>query len=166
VKIERIWAMPNKWTFQIKPIKELLERYVGDGTDWVDPFAGSSNLAEYRNDLKTEQPNAIEAIEFLKTFHNESIFGVLLDPPYSFRQLFKTYRSGSKQLTGKKIPMTEINDVTSKIIRLGGYCISFGWNTGGLGKKRGFEIEEVLLVPHGGQHNDTIVTVEKKTGGI
>ena len=24
MKIERIWAMPNKWTFTIKPIKELL----------------------------------------------------------------------------------------------------------------------------------------------
>ena len=26
----------------------------------------------------------------------------------------------------------------------------------------GFEIEEILLVPHGGWHNDTIVTVERK----
>ena len=27
----------------------------------------------------------------------------------------------------------------------------------------GFEIIEILLVPHGGWHNDTIVTVEKRT---
>ena len=26
--INRIWAMPNKNTFQIKPIKELIERYI------------------------------------------------------------------------------------------------------------------------------------------
>ena len=26
----------------------------------------------------------------------------------------------------------------------------------------GFEIVEILLVPHGGWHNDTIVTVERK----
>lgn len=25
MRIERIWAMPNKWTFTIKPIKELLQ---------------------------------------------------------------------------------------------------------------------------------------------
>ena len=26
--ISRQWAMPNKNTFQIKPIKELIERYI------------------------------------------------------------------------------------------------------------------------------------------
>ena len=31
-----------------------------------------------------------------------------------------------------------------------------------IGKKYGMEIQEILLVPHGGWHNDTIVTVEKK----
>lgn len=24
MRINRVWAMPNKWTFTIKPIKELL----------------------------------------------------------------------------------------------------------------------------------------------
>lgn len=32
----------------------------------------------------------------------------------------------------------------------------------GVGIKYGFEIQEILLVPHGGWHNDTIVVVEKK----
>ena len=30
------------------------------------------------------------------------------------------------------------------------------------GKKRGFEIEEILIVAHGGNRNDTLVTVERK----
>jgi hypothetical protein len=25
MRIERIWAMPNKWTFTIKPIRELIK---------------------------------------------------------------------------------------------------------------------------------------------
>lgn len=29
-------------------------------------------------------------------------------------------------------------------------------------KNRGFEIIEIMLVAHGGNHNDTIVTVERK----
>ena len=41
-------------------------------------------------------------------------------------------------------------------------CITCGWNSGGIGKKYGFEIVEILLVSHGGWHNDTIVTVEQK----
>jgi len=45
---------------------------------------------------------------------------------------------------------------------LGGFAISFGWNSIGMGKTHGFEIIEILLVCHGGAHNDTIVTVDRK----
>lgn len=47
-------------------------------------------------------------------------------------------------------------------IARGLYVITFGWNSGGIGKTNGFEIEQILLVPHGGWHNDTICTVERK----
>jgi hypothetical protein len=49
-----------------------------------------------------------------------------------------------------------------RITRIGGTVVACGWNSGGIGKKYGFQLLEVLLVPHGGQHNDTIVTVETK----
>jgi len=39
--IERVWAMPNKWTFTILPIKKLLKEEVyGDS---VDPFCGENS---------------------------------------------------------------------------------------------------------------------------
>lgn len=50
----------------------------------------------------------------------------------------------------------------SRIVKKDGIVITCGWNSGGIGKKYGFEILEILLVPHGGSHNDTIVVVEKK----
>jgi DNA modification methylase len=31
-----------------------------------------------------------------------------------------------------------------------------------LGKTRGFELKRILIVAHGGSHNDTLVTVEEK----
>jgi hypothetical protein len=44
IKIERVWAMPNKWTFALKPIKKLLDEEIingfGVGNAWADPFAG------------------------------------------------------------------------------------------------------------------------------
>ena len=43
-----------------------------------------------------------------------------------------------------------------------GLVICCGWTSQGIGKGRGFEILEILLVPHGGSKNDTIVTVERK----
>ena len=51
MKINRVWAMPNKWTFKIKPIEDLLFRYnVNSG--WVDPFAGMNSPAEFTNDIE------------------------------------------------------------------------------------------------------------------
>jgi len=44
----------------------------------------------------------------------------------------------------------------------GGKCISFGWNSNGIGKTRGFEMVEIKILSHGGMHNDTIITVEVK----
>jgi hypothetical protein len=40
--------------------------------------------------------------------------------------------------------------------------VSCGWNSGGIGKKYNFKQIEILLVAHGGWHNDTIVSLEKK----
>ena len=43
----------------------------------------------------------------------------------------------------------------------GGTFLHFGWNSCGMGKKRGFELIEVLLVAHGAGHNDTICIAER-----
>lgn len=40
--------------------------------------------------------------------------------------------------------------------------LSFGWNTTGMGDGRGWEIIEILLVAHGGAHNDTLCMAERK----
>ncbi len=50
----------------------------------------------------------------------------------------------------------------TRIIKPNGVVITCGWNSGGIGKKHGFEIVKILLVAHGGWHNDTIITVERK----
>lgn len=50
----------------------------------------------------------------------------------------------------------------ARVVKPTGIVISFGWNSGGIGKTNGFTIAEVLLVAHGGNHNDTICVVETK----
>jgi len=50
----------------------------------------------------------------------------------------------------------------ARILKAGGRCISFGWNSNGIGKNRGFRIDEILICAHGGSKNDTICTVETK----
>ena len=41
MKITRSWSMPNKNTFGIAPIKDLLERYITPFDEVVDPFANN-----------------------------------------------------------------------------------------------------------------------------
>jgi len=172
VKFSRVWAMPSAWTFTIKPIKELLSRYVPDGHGWIDPYSGLYSPAQYTNDMLPER-NAIfcmDALEFCTTvLHhikpNGGFEGILFDPPYSYRQVSEHYKEAGRRATSMDTSTNfynRIKNATADHIKQNGLAISFGWNSVGFGKNRGFELEEILLVCHGGHHNDTIVTVERK----
>lgn len=167
MKIERKWAMPNKNTFSIKPIKTLLEEEVDQNKKWIDPFANNSRVATITNDLNTEFDTDyhMDALEFLKMFETGSVDGVLFDAPYSPRQISECYKGLGVSLTSKTTQASFWGDIKKeigRITKIGGKAITFGWNSGGVGKSNGFEIERILLVPHGGWHNDTIVVVERK----
>ena len=53
-------------------------------------------------------------------------------------------------------------DEISRITKSGGVALCFGWNSAGVGKTRGFDQIEILLVAHGGSKNDTICSAEIK----
>lgn len=166
MKIERIWAMPNKNTFDIKPIKELLIQEINGGL-WIDPFANKNKFATVTNDLNCEYETDyhLDALEFLKLFDDSSVDGVLYDPPYSPRQVSECYKDFGYNVTRETTNAAfwgEQKQEITRIVKSGGKVITFGWNSGGIGKKNGFEISRILMVPHGGWHNDTICTVEIK----
>lgn len=167
IYIERIWAMPNKNTFDIKPINQLIKEELTDGL-WIDPFANKNKLATITNDLSLEFDTDyhLDALEFMKMFDTNSIDGVLYDPPYSPRQVSECYNNVGYNVTWdttKAYFWGNHKREISRIVKIGGKVITFGWNSGGIGYKYGFEIERIMLVPHGGWHNDTICTVEIKT---
>ena len=164
--INRVWAMPNKFTFQIKPIGNLLSRYVLDGKGWIDPFAGESSPAEITNDINPERRAKyhLHAIDFCKHLNGKLYEGVLFDPPYSLRQVKECYDSIGIDMSFEDSKMfpTNVKNILAQKIKPAGIAISCGWDSIGFGKNRGFEIIEILLVCHGGRHNDTIVIVERK----
>ncbi len=173
MKINRIWAMPNKNTFKIKPIRELIERYIKEVKDKnpnaivIDPFANQSKLADITNDLDNQYDTDyhMDALDFLKMFNDKSIDMVLYDPPFSPRQVAECYKNLGKTVnmqTTQSSYWSRHKKEISRIVKRNGIVITCGWNSGGIGKTNGFEIVEILLVPHGGWHNDTIVTVDKK----
>lgn len=55
-----------------------------------------------------------------------------------------------------------VRDALSLVIPENGIVLSFGWNSVGMGKRHGFEQIEIMLVCHGGAHNDTICLAEKR----
>ena len=165
--INRVWAMPNCWTFKIRPIADLLARYVGDGKEWFDPFSGMFSPASVTNDLNPESKALyhFDALDFLKQLKGQ-FKGVLFDPPYSLRQVKECYEGLGRDFTMADSQVgswTQHKMEIANLVKPGGLALSFGWNSQGIGKQNGFEIIEILLVCHGGAHNDTIVTVEKKT---
>lgn len=167
--INRIWAMPNSKTFTIKPIKELLNRYITDGMVVVDPFANESKFGTITNDLnpKFDTNYHLDALDFLKQINDNCADIVLYDPPYSPRQIKECYDGIGVTVTAddtKASWRAKHLDEIKRVLKPNGICISFGWNTNGVGKKRGFEIIEILIVPHGGSKNDTLCTVERKVG--
>ena len=167
MEIARQWAMPSKHTFSIKPIKNLIEKYMDESVVSIDPFANKSRIAKITNDLDTDYDTTynMDALEFLKMFEDNSVDIILYDPPYSTRQVSECYKKMNKTVnmeTTQATFWTNMKREISRIIKKDGVVLSFGWNSGGIGKTLGFEIMEILLVAHGGIHNDTICTVEKK----
>lgn len=159
---KRVWAMPKAQTFRIRPIRALLDRYLADCQVIVDPFARNSVVATHTNDLdpKTIADSHLPADEYVKGLGGLQADAVLFDPPYSPTQMIRAYKGRANGQTARLYKA--VKDGLDAVLRPGGTAISFGWNSGGFGKGRGYELLEVLLVSHGGAHNDTIVTVERK----
>lgn len=159
--------MPNSETFSIKPIRELIDRYKKDGMVIVDPFARNSDIGTITNDLDPETKAMYhkDATDFLCHLDDNIADMVLYDPPYSARQVSESYKrlggAVDMQTTQSSYWARQKKEI-ARITKKGGVVITCAWNSGGIGAGLGFEQQEILLVAHGGWHNDTIVTVERK----
>lgn len=165
--IERIWAMPNSNTFQIPPVKNFVEEALCGCKIIIDPFANNCKYGTITNDLN---PNFdtdfhLDALVFLKQIPDNYADCVIYDPPYSLRQVKECYEGVGITVTAEHTKASWRSkhlDEIQRILKSGGKALCFGWNTNGVGKKRGFEMEKILIVPHGGSHNDLLCTLEIK----
>jgi len=157
------WSMPSKWTFQIKPISEFVHRYYRDDMVSVDMFCGQSDLATHKNDLSR---GGKESVEYMDALISEGVSAdlVFFDPPYSPRQISECYKSvglevGMKETQNGRL-YSEVKKRIDQILKPGGIVLCFGWQSCGMGK--GYETIEIMLVQHGGAHNDTICVAQRK----
>ena len=172
LKISRQWAMPNSLTFRIEPLKQVIIKH-SSGTV-LDPFSNDGiiqysipNCKYIGNDINPEMNTEyhMDATDFLKIFDDCSVDTVLYDPPYTPRQVKECYDGFGLDITQEETQASfwsKHKDEIARVLKVGGKCLSFCWNTNGIGLNRGFEIVEIVLVAHGGSKNDTICTVERK----
>lgn len=89
---------------------------------------------------------------------------VLFDPPYSPRQIAECYRGIGREVrqedTQNAALFSRVKAPLSSLLKSSGIALSFGWQSGGFG--RSWETLEILLVQHGGAHNDTICVAQRK----
>lgn len=167
MKFSRCWAMPSSDTFKIPPIAAFIRRNML-GPVIIDPFARNSHLGTITNDLSPDTcaDYHMDAVEFLKKMGDEGVIAdtVLFDPPYSPRQMAECYQSvglttGSGNTQNSRL-YAECRKQIIRLLRLGSRVLTFGWNSTGMGKQW-FDTQELMLVCHGGTHNDTICIAQE-----
>jgi hypothetical protein len=173
ILFNRCFAMPNAETFSIRPIGEFVQRYLAEAKISVDPFARNRDWATHTNDINrnTTAHAHMDAEDFLEYLGKRGVVAdlVLFDPPYSPRQISEHYKAAGREVTAEDTQngrlYRRVRDAVDRITRPGGVVLSFGWQSLGMGVARGYQPLEILLVSHGGGHNDTICFAERKDYG-
>jgi hypothetical protein len=125
----------------------------------LDPFARNCNWAfPMTNDINpnTRANYNLEAEDFLRIAEE----GETLDPPFSDRQAKDKYGT-SNLYASDGAKMTRISRSLGRCIKPGGYIIKAGYNTNR--PSPAFTLVEVAIVSLGGNRNDVLFSVWKKT---
>ncbi len=160
--------MPNGDTFSVPPIGDFVRRYLAASRISVDPFARDKRWATHTNDLNpaTQAEHHMDAEDFLRSLAGTVADLFIFDPPYSPRQISECYKNVGREVgmegTQNGALYKRVRDAAMPLLADDAVVLSFGWNSAGMGTKRGFEIIEILLVAHGGGHNDTICVAERR----
>ena len=137
-------------------------------------------IAQHRNDIKF---SGIDSLDWLKSLPSECADLVLFDPPYTPRQKKECYNSLGIDLHDTTAGYwAKLRDEIKRITKPDAVVLSFGYGASHIGKTRGFEmLEGLIILPcekinefeiidglmvlHGGNHNATICIAERR-GGI
>lgn len=171
MKFSRDFGFPSLDTFDCPPIGSFVKRYLSKASVSVDPFSRNKVWATETNDLNvtTMAKNHMDGIDFMLMLHANGVIAdlVILDPPYSPRQVKECYQDFGMQMTQKdgwtSAYLKRLAAATNLITMPGSVTLTFGWNSRLISED--WSIEEILLVNHGSAHNDTICTAQIKIQG-
>jgi hypothetical protein len=164
-------APANKEVHKIKPIGELLRRYIAEAISAnphatiVDPFARNATLANFTNDISRDTDAAfhMDAADFLEFLYQQGVRAdvVIFDPPFSASQNAKAYKVKEKG-TRLQDTIVRCKQILPRLVRNGGIVITTGWTANGVGDWRGFDKIEFMTVNHSYNRYATTCLVERK----
>ena len=193
MEINHVITNMTNQPFENKHVRRLIDKYIRKSANnnfphgpglWIDPFARDSftTLQSHfiTNDLNAKMPTQyhMEFCDFAKFLYVRSTedyepimyHGLVFDPPYTLRMLKDHYMDDDCAIA-ETIPLWQTNnmwgngkDLIAERMVLGSYAISFGYHTHGMGKHRGFQKKEILILEQAGSPDryDILVTVEQK----
>jgi hypothetical protein len=150
---------PKRYTFQQPKLREWTEKQCKGKV--LNLFAGTTklNVDEVRVDIDKNVPADyyMEAFEFVNFAKEQGMKfdTIVLDPPYNLRKSREKY--GGRYIGS----FTKIKNALLPLMNEGCIVISYGYDTVGMSKCRGFEKIGVCVVCHNGDHNDTLCVVEQ-----
>lgn len=147
----------HKYTFKAPKIKQWVENQCEGFV--LNLFAGETilNVNEHRNDIRENMcaQTHMDALQFCRD--TDLVFDtIILDPPYAFRKSMEMYEGAITS------PFNKLKNVLSSCLSHNGKVITFGYHSVSMGAKRGFTVEEICVMSHGGAIHDTIATVERR----
>lgn len=154
-----IEAPPDKWTFSPDSVRKYVEGHLQGRV--LNLFAGETKLRHDKEVVRVDIDDArdadyhFDAMNVDEHFEDNAFGTVILDPPYNVRKSREKY---NQEL---KLKFTIIRDKVTPLVKPGGKVLSFGYDSTGMSKSRGFEKEEIALLNHKGTHDDTICVVER-----
>lgn len=171
--------------FSNKHVRRILDRYIRhhnelnfpNGLVIVDPFARDSFTTQLpsalTNDLNSDMPTNYHAeandwCEWLLEEHlgPGSVDLILFDPPYSLRLLKDHYDHEDIKLERWQTwnMFGRAKAACAKLLKVNGHFISFGYTTRGLGRRKGFEKEQIHIFQSNKTPDsyDVLMTVERK----
>ncbi len=163
----------------MKAYKSLVDKYYAsamvagavacdfDGSNWyhdlaIDPFARNDTTAyPHTNDINpnTSAVHHVDALEFLKTYENETFEIGLLDPPFSDRMSKDKYGTSNLYAADSQ-KMRKIELQLGNLIKHNGVIIKFGYNSSR--PHPGYECEDVEIWNLGACRNDIIVSIWRR----
>ncbi len=128
----------------------------------ADPFARNCLIGHpHTNDIdpETRAEHHLDALDFLCSLDTGAFDAVLFDPPFSDNQA-RRYEHGTTNIYTSPGAIPLLMSEIERVLKPGGYLLKFGFNTSR--HKGHFDLVRVLVVNHGGNHNDTLVSLWQK----